>query len=198
MTHLPAFRASSTLAALAILLFAGPASRAQTMGDPEEFTAFAVNMGTYVVGTTANVIITINRWSTAAERENLLTTLRLKGHDAFFNVLKDAKRVGTLRTPESVGYDLRFAYDEPGQDGGRRILIATDRPVGFNEARGRPRTIDYPLTVIDITMNAEGKGEGSLSVAARMIPTGKNIVVENYDTQPVRLTKVESRKLVKR
>lgn len=198
MTHPTALRASSALAALAILLLAGPAPRAQTMGDPEEFTAFAVNMGTYVVGTTANVIITINRWSTAAERENLLTTLRLKGHDAFFNALKDAKRVGTVRTPESVGYDLRFAYDEPGQDGGRRILIATDRPVGFNEARGRPRTIDYPLTVIDITMNAEGKGEGSLSVAARMIPTGKNIVVENYDTQPVRLTKVESRKLVKR
>jgi hypothetical protein len=199
MTHLPAFlRTAALLAALGILLSAGPAARAQTMGDPEEFTAFAVNMGTYVVGTTANVIITVNRWTSTAERDSLLEILRLKGQEAFFNALKNAKRVGTLRTPESVGYDLRLAYDEPGKDGGRRILIATDRPIGFNEARVRPPSIDYPLTIIDMTLSPEGKGEGTMSVAAKLIPTGKNIVVENYDTQPVRLNRIESRKLVKR
>ena len=133
-----------------------------------------------------------------AERDSLLEILRLKGQEAFFNALKNAKRVGTLRTPESVGYDLRLAYDEPGKDGGRRILIATDRPIGFTEARVRPPSIDYPLTVIDMTLSPEGKGEGTMSVAAKLIPTGKNIVVENYDTQPVRLNRIESRKLVKR
>jgi hypothetical protein len=199
MTHLPALlRTVALVGALGILLSAGPTSRAQTMGDPEEFSAFAVNMGTYVVGTTANVIITVNRWTPVAERDELLTTLRLKGQEAFFNALKNAKRVGTLRTPESVGYELRFAFDEPGKDGGRRILIATDRPIGFNEARVRPPSIDYPLTVIDMTLSPEGKGEGTMSIAAKMIPTGKNIVVENYDTQPVRLNRIESRKLVKR
>ena len=106
--------------------------------------------------------------------------------------------MGTLRTPESVGYDLRLAYDEPCKDGGRRILIATDRPIGFAEARVRPPSIDYPFTIIDMTLSPEGKGEGTMSVAAKLIPTGKNIVFENYDTQPVRLNRIESRKLVKR
>jgi hypothetical protein len=187
MTQLPVFlRTAALLAALGILLSAGPAARAQTMGDPEEFSAFAVNMGSYVVGTTANIIITVNRWTSTAERDSLLEILRLKGQEAFYNVLKDAKRVGTLRTPNSVGYDLRLAYDEPGKDGGRRILIAT------------PHSFDYPLTVIDMTLSTEGKGEGTMSLAAKMIPTGKNIVVENYDTQPIRLNRIESRKLVKR
>lgn len=33
------------------------------------------------------------------------------------------------------------------EDGGRDVVIATDRPIGFWEATARPRTIDYPFTV---------------------------------------------------
>ncbi len=106
--------------------------------------------------------------------------------------------MGTLRTAQSVGYDLRLAIDEPGPDGGRRIFIVTDRPIGFGEATYRPPSFDYPMTVIDMKIGADGKGEGTLSLAAKVIPAGKNIVVENYDTQPIRLNRIETRKLTKR
>ena len=45
---------------------AGAVARAQTQGDPEEFTAFAVNMGSLTgTGGTAQLIININRWNSA-------------------------------------------------------------------------------------------------------------------------------------
>ena len=182
----------------AALVMVSSRTTAQTMGDPEEFTSFAVNMGAYVVGTTANVIITVNRWTPPAERDKLYVLLKEKGQKAFYDAIRDMKRAGSLRTPESVGYELRFATDEPGEDGGRRILIATDRPMGFAEARNRPWTIDYPLTIIEMRLGPDGKGEGSMSLAAKLIPAGKNLVIENFDTQPIRLNKIESRKLTKR
>ncbi len=182
---------------LAALLLVAPAAHAQSNIEPEEFTAFAINMGSYTVGTTASVIITVNRWNSQAERDNLFTLLREKGAKAFLDALQDVKRVGSLRTPQSVGYDLRLALVEPGKDGGRRILIATDRPISFAEARNRPPTIDYPFTVIEMHMPPEGKGEGTMSVAARIVPAGRTVLVENFDTQPVRLNNIESRKLTK-
>jgi hypothetical protein len=195
MAQLPRFRIVLIAAVFGALLSAAPGTHAQTMGEPEEFTAFAVSMGAYAGSGTASLIITVNRWNSPAERDALLMTLREKGHQAFFEAIRDAKRAGTLRTPNSVGYELRLAFDEPGKDGGRRVLIATDRPIGFTEATNRPPSMDYPLTVIDMSLGPDGKGEGTMSIAAKLIPAGKNIVIENYDTQPVRLNKIESRKL---
>ena len=184
-----------TLAAVLLVAAAGPA--AQSNAPPEEFSAFAINMGAYTIGTTANLIITVNRWSTVEERDRFLEILRAKGPDGLIDALRGAPRLGSIRTAESIGYELRFAMQEPGADGGRRIIIATDRPLGFGEAANRSRTVEYPFTVVDMQMPAKGFGGGSLSLAARIIPTGKNIVVENYDTQPIRLNRIESRKLKK-
>jgi hypothetical protein len=197
MAQLIRIRTVLAAATLGLLLSVAPAARAQTMGQPEEFSAFAVNMGSYVVGTTANLVITVNRWSTPAERDTLLTLLREKGQQAFFEGVRDSRRVGSIRTTQSIGYELRVAIDEPGPDGGRRIFLFTDRPIGFLEATNRPHSIDYQLTVIEMSIGPNGKGEGTLSLAAKVIPAGKNLVIENYDTQPIRLTRVESRKLTK-
>jgi hypothetical protein len=186
------------IAVLGTTIAAGAALRAQTQGDPEEFTAFAVNMGSLTgTGATAQLIININRWNTAAERDELFGALK-KGQDGLLNQLRRAKSVGTLRTPNSVGYDLRLALDEPGKDGGRRVVVVTDRPVGFSEATSRPPSIDYPFTVIDMQIPEKGFGQGTMSIAAKIIPAGRTVLVENYDTQPVQLNRIEARKRTKR
>ena len=38
----------------------------------------------------------------------------------------------------------------PLDDGGTRILIATDRYMTFEEVRNQPRSYDYPFTFLDI------------------------------------------------
>jgi hypothetical protein len=191
-------RAIATAAAV-LLLSTGPAA-AQTHGGPEEFSAFAINMGALTGGTgaTAQLLMRVNRWSTDAERDALFTTLREKGADALLQELSRTRSVGSLRTPTSIGYDIRLSMQEPGKDGGRRVLLVTDRPVGFGEATSRPRSMDYPFTVIDMQIPAEGYGQGTMSIAAKIIPAGKTILVENYDTQPVQLNRIETRSLAKK
>jgi hypothetical protein len=191
-------RLAVLLVAAGLMLWSPGVPQAQSNEEPEEFTTFAVNMGTHTVGTTATLIITVNRWSSQAERENLFTLLREKGMKGFLDAMQKLPRTGSLRTPQSVGYDLRLALQEPGKDGGRRVLIATDRPVSFYEATNRPPSYEYPFTVIDMQLNPDGTGQGTMSVAAKFIPAGKTVIVENYDTQPVRLNKVETRKLNKK
>jgi predicted component of type VI protein secretion system len=100
--------------------------------------------------------------------------------------------VGTIRTPGNLAYDLRFASSEPGEDGGTRIFLATDRPVSYWEAVNRPRLSDYPFTFIELRLNGDGGGVGKLSLATKVIVSkdGKSVELENYDAQPIALNEV--------
>ena len=87
---------------------------------------------------------------------------------------------------------MHFARKTPGDEGGEHIVIATDRYISFWEAANRPRTIDYPFTVIELHMNRDGTGEGKMSIATKITANKERqtIVLENYGTQPVLLNNV--------
>lgn len=172
----------------ASLLALAPA-RAQ---QPERFVANAVSIA-YPGPTGAAIIqIDVTRWSTEAERDRLVNVLAQKGPEQLLDALRDLPRAGTIRTPGNLGYDLRYARKTPLEEGGEQIVIATDRPIGFWEAVNRPRTIDYPFTLIEIRLDNEGVGEGKLSLATKIVYDQRRgqIVLENYSSQPVMLTKV--------
>lgn len=160
----------------------------------ERFTATAVNM-TGVGRPGAGVIeIGIERWSTQGERDRLIQTLKEKGEDKLLDQLRDMPRVGYIRTPQSLGWDLHFARTVKRDDGSRQVVIATDRPMSFWEASRRPRSADYPFTLIDIRFDPDGKGVGKLAVASKITANSKTgtIEVENFGIEPVRLTEVRA------
>ena len=165
---------------------------------PLRMSAVAVNMSNVGRGGANVVDIEIDRWSTEAERDELIAAFNAKGPDALLSKLQGTKRVGYMRLPNTLGYDLHYARKHPGEDGGEQIVIATDRRVGFWEARNQPRTIDYPFTLIDIRLTAGGEGEGKMSVATKISYNKKKhaVELENYASEPVRLTtvKVEPKK----
>ncbi len=183
--------AAAVLVAVAFVLIPGSVA-AQTMGAPEKFTAFAVNMGGLTRAGSSVVDLVVDRWSTESERDQLMTTLLEKGPNKLLSTLQSLRRVGYIRTPNSIGYDLHFAMKVPAADGGERIILATDRYISFWEARNQPRSIDYPFTVIEIHMDADGEGEGKLSLATKIVveKNTNTIVLENYDIQPVQLKSV--------
>jgi len=183
-----------SLGLAAVLSASEPGDYSQTMGQKEEFNAVAIVNNEFGAGA-GRVIMRVDRWSSEAERGMLIRTLMKDGPNALLDVLQDMKSVGTIRTPDSLGYDLRYAHQEPGEDGGRRIVLATDRPISFWEARNQPRTIDYPFTVIEMQIGRDGEGKGTMSVATKIIARGNTIELENFATAPVMLTKIEGKKL---
>ena len=165
--------------------------------DGVRFTAHAISLGgPNTRSGTAQVDIVIDRWSTDAERQRLRAALKGNNQDELLETLQDLKPVGHIRTPQSVGYDLHYAHQVPGEDGGQRIIIATDRSIGFWEAANRPRTIDYPFTFIELRVDRNGEGEGKLSLATKVTSTsdGRVVELENYAAQPVMLTNVKREK----
>lgn len=60
----------------------------------------------------------------------------------------------------------------------------------------KTRTIDYPFAFIELHLNADGEGDGKMSLATKIIADKENDIVtlENYDTQPVMLTHVRREK----
>jgi len=179
------------------LVVTGPTPIAgQTSDTPARFTAFAVNMGNVGPTQSGMVELVVTRWSTEEERKMLIGALLDRGPEALLDELRETRRVGYIRTPNSVGYDLHFAHDIPGEDGGRRVILVTDRPIGFWEAANQPRSIEYPFTLIELRLNRDGEGEGKMSIATKI--TGNRaftlIELEDYATQPVRLMAVRSSK----
>jgi hypothetical protein len=170
----------------------GSLAAPQTNGTRERFTAFAVDIAAPGRSSAGQVEIVVDRWSTDAERDQLVAALVEKGSDKLLETLQKLPRVGYLRTPNSIGYDLHFARKHPGADGGEEISIATDRYITFWEATYRPRTIDYPFTLIEMHIAPDGTGEGKMSLATKIAFDKKNntIVLENYKSQPVLLQNV--------
>lgn len=178
--------AAAAVAALAV----APAAQAGEREGREKFSAFAVDLEGAYGATTSVVQITIDRWSTPEERRDLESILDEKGHDALLAALHETKPVGRIFTPGSIGYDLRFAYQVPLATGGRRIVVGTDRPLSFYEASRRPRSSEFPFTVLEMRVDANGRGHGKMVLAAQVMSLGEAIEIENYSTTPIRLMQV--------
>jgi hypothetical protein len=181
-------------AAAAAVILGSPYVSAQNV--KESFTGFAINMNSGP--RTAVVDFTIERWSTDTERESLLEIITAERDptDKLLRALQRMPKVGYIRTPDSLAWDLRYARESPLEDGGRRIVLATDRPIGFWEARNQPRTIDYPFTIVEIRLNKEDKGEGKILAGTKIYVDNKTkqIVLENYGQQPVRFNEIHKLK----
>jgi hypothetical protein len=192
------FVPAMALAAVALAGLGSPAATVSAQSQNkvrEDFTAFAINMNSGP--STGTIDIRIERWSTDAERDQLLSILqeekdRHRANQTLLRALQKMKKTGFIRTPDRLAWDLRYARENAMEDGGRQIVIATDRPVGFWEARNQPRSMDYPFTIVEMRLNKENKGEGKLLAGTQIyIDTkSRNLVLENYAQQPVRLNEI--------
>jgi hypothetical protein len=192
MSYIGTVRTAVSLAAgaLAISLTA-PSAFAK---EPEvlRLTAFAIDTNNRA--RTATIDIVVERWSTPEEAASLRDTLVEKGDEKLLSALQKIKpRCGYVKTSTSLGWDIQFARETELPGGGRRIVLATDRPVSVWEARESGRSMDYQFSLAEIHIGADGKGEGKAIRRAQVTydKEKKTLEIENYEREPVRLNEVK-------
>ncbi len=197
----------NVIAVLALVLATTASAQEKKEEFKETFEAFAVAMGTsnppvIPTGMSTTLQINVTRWTTDEEREKLFAVLVEKGQKDLIDALQDSEETGFVRvTGRTVSRNpfpserLRYARQIDLGEGKRRIVLATDRYISFYEARNQPRTRDYDMSLLVMDVDAEGNGEGQLAMGVQLsVDTEKKtLVIENYGTEPVRLTKIRKR-----
>jgi hypothetical protein len=181
------------MAVAAVTLGLAAVAQPDTAPGRETFNAYAVDLGGSTRPTSAShVKITVDRWSTADDTRRLVGAFKEDGDQGLLKELRKLKPLGRISTPDSIGYDLRYAAQTTLASGARRVIIATDRPLGYWETVNRPRSVNYPFTFIEMRLDASGKGEGKMTVATKVNALGETLELENYDITPVQLSAITS------
>jgi hypothetical protein len=158
------------------------------------FRAFAINMNGGPRTNAGTVDIGISRWSTEAERDALIATLKEKGSTALLDALTKQPEAGFIKMPNTLGWTLYYARKTDLPDGGQRIVIATNRRLGFGEVSQQKRSVNYDFTLIEMHIpKGGGKGEGKMVPAAKVTwdKETNQIDIENYQAMPVQLKNIE-------
>ena len=177
---------------------------------PETFTATTTNMEPAGESLKFSVL----RWSSEEDRREVLSILtpeeaeseetqneEAENEDAESadpQALQELPSVGYLWPGSSgVGYSLKYAYRLATPDGGERITFITGRSLGAF-AREPWRAVDEPnppvtgYTVIELRLDADGHGEGKMSLASDVVfdTEAGTVALDSYETTPVLLEAV--------
>ena len=184
-------RARVALLGLVIAMAGMLTAPAEAQKTEEEFEAILTNISNVGGTGLTPVNIRIHRWTPDEENEHLLSTLRNDGQDAFLRELLDVKRVGSIGTPVSLRYDFYYARQSRTEDGGRRIMMISDRPMQMWERLQAAPSREYPFTVLELRLDKEGRGTGTLAQLVQLRLVGNVLGIENLATGPMRLSEVK-------
>ena len=160
----------------------------------ESFTGTTVNLNP----AGENLKIEVFNWATDPESDALLAVLKEKGDTGLAAALEKAPTAGFVWGSGALGYSVRYARKLALPDGGERIIVVTDRQLGSFDREGwkpagQPVTPAYPFTVVELRISKQGRGEGKMSLAAKVAADAdaKTIALENYAAAPVLINNVK-------
>ena len=190
------FLIASCLLVMLALAFVTPAP-AKDETESEKFGALAympAGAGPAMVGAGArvNVDVWVNQYTNDAEAKEWAAALLEGGSPGLLKKLEDAKTIGKIRLTGRAGfYDFKLIRQHRSE-GGRRIWLIGDRPIGFLEVYAGNRSQDYPFGILqlDLKTNSKGKeeGTGALIYAGKIkVMNGNTIELETYGIEPIRL-----------
>lgn len=161
-------------------------AKAEAEAQAEEFTAIAANISNVGTAGLLPVTIRIDRWTPPDEQEKMLGALRDRGQDEFLKELTRVKSVGWIATPTSLRYDFFYAQQQPTENG-RRIMMITDRPMQIAERMSAAPSREYPFSVIELHVDKDGRGTGTLAQLVQLRLVGNFLGIENLATAPIKL-----------
>ncbi len=182
--------AALLLALIVVPLAAETAEEAASM-MPEVFMGSIIDAGGALPGAnSARFTLHIDEYTTDDEARELLQILADEGPNGLEKAMRKLEK-GWVRIGPSLGYPVSVTrtFDT---ESGRIIRVATDRPVQMFEVWHGLRSQDHPFGVLELQLDANGKGEGRL-IAAAEVGFGKegSLEIESLGTQPFRLLQVK-------
>lgn len=189
-----AIRRSGALAACVALALLCSAQRSASADDViETFTGTVVGTGGVLGGQSVPFTLRVYRFATPEEARRLSAAYSDGGSQALLRALRKIKKMGILSIDGRVGYEVGAIFN--GQAGDRRqIVVVTARPISQFELRNATRSRDYPFSVLEMNLDADGKGEGIAVAAAKIVLNeGGGITVENFNTYELKLLGVRKR-----
>jgi len=185
-------RAFGSVVAWAVFVTA--ASTAARQGG-ETFSATAV-VKTASGGTaTAPLTVIVDRKMSQQEAEGLADAFRAQGAAGLRKALEGVPPTGSIQLGAGTSTPTRLTL-ERATDKGRLLTIVADTPILFLGAGvpgAKPRE-GYDFAVLDMEVDASGRGSGTLAPAARISVKEGAFVVDDYGSELVRLTSVKTLK----
>jgi hypothetical protein len=186
---------------LALFAFPGQSLAEEATLDellPLDFNATAPNLANVSrggQGESAFLEIRITRWTSDEERDGLLDALEKSPTKSLTNALERQYQVGTIRDIQTVSEGLRYAHAVPTEGGGHEIILASDRPMNFVEMWTGGRMPNYSITLIELTLDSEGRGTGQIMLGAELTWDEANgkVAVAKLASDPIQLTEVGPR-----
>jgi hypothetical protein len=154
---------------LALLLVAAIPAVSADDGKTEIIDATAMGTSTQL-GKTVSIKVTINQYSTEADRQVLVAAFKKGQHQGLVKALQGMKPVGRIAITGTLGYDLNYIALIPSTTG-RRIRFAADRWIRFGEAYHNTQSQAFDLTAgeFDLNDSDKNKSSGVLYPAAQLI-----------------------------
>jgi hypothetical protein len=159
----------------------------------EFYTGTAVDIGGG--GRSRTFTLEITGQTADADAQHDKQILQTQGQDALMKAIGKQK-LGDFAFEGQLGRDLNYVQETDTQDG-RKIVILFERWLKMFEVRNGTRSEDYPFTYIELFIDNNGKGQGSMIGAARASLDRRHpgtLDVENFGTFPAKLMGVELRK----
>src|SRR5262245_3009512 len=173
---------------LAAALALPPSSSAQEGGKTVlSLRGFGLNFTGVGKGRSGDLEIGIERWSSDAERDRLKKALADGGVAGLTGALPGVTpRVGYVRGQAGGSVDLKFAREVALPDGGRRIVLATDRITAPKDG-ANPRADTHEFLAVEIRLDKSGKGEGRTAGPDRLRynKEADTLEIDRYGSEPV-------------
>lgn len=157
----------------------------------EVFSGTMIGIGGTFGGASRSFTLTITGQTSDEEALELRELLRSKGQMAVLSAVSK-KDLGRFSPTGEVGRQLNVVRIHETPEG-RVIKIGFDRWENMYELRNGTRSRDYPFTYIEIFVDNQGKGEGSLVAAAKVYFDKKDkstLNIESYGIYPAKLAGV--------
>jgi hypothetical protein len=116
----------------------------------------------------SKVSISVERLMEESRRVRVNKGLQSDGYPGFLKVLRALPPVGTIGLAGRQ-VEIRYAHEQPQGERSRLVLVA-DAPLFFLGGDPGKKRAGYELTIVEITIGADGAVDGTMAGAARVKP----------------------------